>query len=304
MQKKIVTLPPVSIILPSCNYEQYLHAAVESVLAQSHEDWELLIIDDGSTDGSAVVAEAFARRDGRIRFLTHPDRANRGLAATLLLGLAAARHAVAAFLEADDAWEPEALAGRLKILREPGTVLVFSAVRLSVDSGRDPEYYFGVNAILEKVVARRRPPVVRAHELVAVNLIPSFSCVMTYRDVLQSCDFAAPIPPLLDKWLWQQVALRGACRFLPEMLVNRRLHGKSYITEKYDERDRAAHAEWARATRRLLSAGRPKPSLKVRTVLWAPVLGLLLRILFKARSQGTAGLRRAVIRRLSGAGRL
>jgi glycosyltransferase involved in cell wall biosynthesis len=297
-------LPPVSIILPSCNYEQYLPAAVESVLAQSHEDWELLIIDDGSTDGSAAVAESFARRDDRIRFLTHQDRANHGLAATLRRGLDAARHNATAFLESDDSWEPEALAGRLKILLEPGTVMVFSAVRLTVDSGRDPEYYRGINEILEKVVAARKPPEVRAHELVAVNLIPTFSCVMTYRDILQACDFAAPIPPLLDKWLWQQIALRGTCRFLPEMLVNRRLHSKSYITERYDERDRTAHAEWAQTARRLLSDGRPKPSLKVRAVLRAPVLGLLLRIRFKARSQGAAGLWRAVVRRLRAAGGL
>ena len=80
--------PAVSIIVASYNYEQWLPQALQSALDQYVADFELLVVDDGSADGSLAVAREFAARDARVRVLTHADGGNHGLPATLALGLA------------------------------------------------------------------------------------------------------------------------------------------------------------------------------------------------------------------------
>jgi glycosyltransferase involved in cell wall biosynthesis len=102
--------------MPSYNYARFLRDAVDSVLGQSHAAFELLIIDNGSTDGSYEIAQEYEERDGRVRVLTHPGRENRGVNASLNLGLASAQGAYFGLLPADDAYLPDALARRADIL--------------------------------------------------------------------------------------------------------------------------------------------------------------------------------------------
>ena len=75
--------PAVSIIVASYNYAHWLPQALQSALDQHCADFELLVVDDGSTDASLAVAQGFAARDGRVRVLTHADGGNHGLPATL-----------------------------------------------------------------------------------------------------------------------------------------------------------------------------------------------------------------------------
>lgn len=103
--------PSISIVMPIFNTRRYLAEAVESVLAQTYEDWELLLIDDGSSDGSGDLARSFiARRPGRIRVLTHPDGKNHGISATRNLGVRNAQGRYIACLDSDDWWFPNTLA--------------------------------------------------------------------------------------------------------------------------------------------------------------------------------------------------
>jgi glycosyltransferase involved in cell wall biosynthesis len=96
-----------SILMPVYNHAAYVGEAVASVRAQDREDWELIVVDDGSTDGSAGVAEEAAGGDGRIRILR---QSNAGPAAARNLAAAEARGAWLAFLDSDDVWYPHALA--------------------------------------------------------------------------------------------------------------------------------------------------------------------------------------------------
>ena len=105
------TAPKVSCIVIVFNGEAYLKEAVDSVLAQSFKDWELLIVDDGSTDHSGEIAQQYAEKaPGRIRVLRHPDGGNHGMSAARNLGLGEARGEYLAFLDADDVWMPGKLA--------------------------------------------------------------------------------------------------------------------------------------------------------------------------------------------------
>jgi glycosyltransferase involved in cell wall biosynthesis len=115
--------PVVSVITIFLDAERFLEEAIESVIAQTFEDWELLLVDDGSTDGSAAIARRYVERDpARIRLFTHPDGANRGMSASRNRGMAEARGAYLAFLDADDVWLPTKLEHQVGLLRSHPTV--------------------------------------------------------------------------------------------------------------------------------------------------------------------------------------
>jgi glycosyltransferase involved in cell wall biosynthesis len=112
----------VSVIMPAYNVEPFIGDALRSALAQTVTDLEVVVVDDGSTDGTAAVVEEIARRDDRVRFL---QQANRGLAGARNTALAAARGDVLALLDSDDLWEPAFLAEQLAILdARPGVDIV------------------------------------------------------------------------------------------------------------------------------------------------------------------------------------
>ena len=96
-------MPAVSVIMPAYNVAPYIGEAIESVLNQTFDDLELLIVDDGATDGSDVIADLYASRDRRIRVIR---QANAGISAARNHGLRVASSPVIAVLDSDDVWEP------------------------------------------------------------------------------------------------------------------------------------------------------------------------------------------------------
>jgi glycosyltransferase involved in cell wall biosynthesis len=107
----------VSVIVPIYNAAKFLPAAIESVLAQTHPHWELLLVDDGSTDGSVEIARRYAQRHpDRIRCLAHEGGQNRGKSTTRNLGIQHAQGEYIAFLDADDLFLPDKLAHQLTLL--------------------------------------------------------------------------------------------------------------------------------------------------------------------------------------------
>ncbi len=120
--------PQVSVVMPVYNSAPFLAEAIESVLCQRFEEWELLIIDDGSTDASYEIAEKYASADPcRIRLFRHPDLANHGPSRTRNFGIAQARANIIAFLDSDDIWLSDKLAHDIDVLRKnPSACAVFS----------------------------------------------------------------------------------------------------------------------------------------------------------------------------------
>jgi glycosyltransferase involved in cell wall biosynthesis len=104
-----VSDPLFSVVTIFLDAERFLGEAVDSVLAQDHPNWELLLVDDGSTDGSRDLARSLAERDGRIRYVEHPGHENRGMGASRNLGLEHARGEYTACLDSDDTWLPDTL---------------------------------------------------------------------------------------------------------------------------------------------------------------------------------------------------
>jgi GT2 family glycosyltransferase len=113
-------LPRVSVIIPLYNKEPYVRRALASVAAQTFCDYEVVVVDDGSTDGGALAVEAFARESAagpRLRLVTQP---NAGPGAARNRGIDEARGELVAFLDADDEWLPDYLAEGVRLLEEAG----------------------------------------------------------------------------------------------------------------------------------------------------------------------------------------
>src|SRR5688500_11247566 len=107
MPTRSADAPRVTVITPVYNAERYLGACIDSVLAQTFGDWEQIIVDDGSSDGTEAVARSYT--DARIRYLRLPHRGLSALAESYNTALREARGGVIAILEGDDVWEPHKL---------------------------------------------------------------------------------------------------------------------------------------------------------------------------------------------------
>lgn len=122
----------VSIITPCYNGEKYISQTIRSVLEQTYENWEMIIVDDGSSDGSADIIRSFA--DPRITLL---QQENSGSAAARNAGIRAARGRYLALLDADDLWEPEFLKDQLAFIESNNAACVCCAYRCIDESGKE-----------------------------------------------------------------------------------------------------------------------------------------------------------------------
>lgn len=126
-------MPAVSVVIPTRNRAASLREAIASVMAQTHTDWEVIVIDDGSTDETPDLLRALTARDSRIRALPGPGL---GAGAARNTGIRAAGGTFVAFLDDDDVWEPAKLQRQLDALaRHPEAGLVFTDAVVFDDRG-------------------------------------------------------------------------------------------------------------------------------------------------------------------------
>ncbi|MEL7450059.1 MAG: glycosyltransferase [Pseudomonadota bacterium] len=124
-------MPKVSVVMPAYNVARFIEGAIENVLAQSYTDFELLIVNDGSTDDTVARCQQFT--DARIRIV---NQANRGLAGARNSGIREARGQYLAFLDADDLWHPDKLALHVAHLdSQPAVGVSYSASQFMAEDG-------------------------------------------------------------------------------------------------------------------------------------------------------------------------
>ncbi len=119
--------PLVSTIIIFLNAERFIREAIESIFAQTYEHWEILLVDDGSTDLSAEIAQHYAAQaPEKVRYLEHPNHQNRGMSASRNLGIRHSKGEFIAFGDADDAWLPHKLEQQVAIMSsQPKAALVY-----------------------------------------------------------------------------------------------------------------------------------------------------------------------------------
>jgi len=234
--------PRVSIVMPVFNGGAYLTEAVESLLAQTLSDFELVAVDDGSDDGSVAVLEGFRERDRRVRPIF---AAHQGIVAALNRGVTEARAEYVAIANADDVSIPERLARQARYLDEHEQVAVVgSAVETIDEVGRPghrlrfPSEPGRVRATLRKHNCFAHPSVMFRRSVVAA--------VGGYR-----IDYAE------DYDLWLRISERFDLANLEEVLVLYRVHPGQISLSRIDEMERLRLA--VRAAGRARASGLPDP---------------------------------------------
>lgn len=124
----------VSIITPVYNGERFVGDTIKSVIAQTYPDWEMLIVNDGSKDGSEKIIQSYADKDPRIKYIRQE---NAGSAAARNNGLKRAEGQYIALLDADDLWEPEFLEEQIKFMKEKDTCLVHCSYKRIDEDGKE-----------------------------------------------------------------------------------------------------------------------------------------------------------------------
>lgn len=114
----------VSIIIPTYNCEKFIHQTVESVQNQSYPNWEIILVDDASTDNTVTIINEFAQVDNRIKIIELEKNSGNGFARNVALDKANGRYI--AFLDADDLWFPLKLEKQIKFLKDKNLPFTFS----------------------------------------------------------------------------------------------------------------------------------------------------------------------------------
>jgi glycosyltransferase involved in cell wall biosynthesis len=209
-----MSAPNVSVIIPAYNCEALLGEAVESVRRQSYQDFEVLVVDDGSTDGTAEAGEAIAAGWDKLRVIRAPHA---GAAAARNRGIAAARGEWIAFLDADDLWRPEKLERCLAFLADnPDLSAVYTPMATEDMGGQAMPGH-------SKCCRAGRI----TQELFESIFVHTPATVL-HRRVFEACGvFDESLPVGEDHDLWLRISTKFAFGLIEEPLAVRRWSAKS-----------------------------------------------------------------------------
>ena len=251
--------PSVSVVIPTYNRASFLPTAIRSVQAQSFTDWELIIVDDGSTDMSVEIVEQFTRTDARLRLLRNA-RAH-GPAGARNTGILAAQGGTIAFLDSDDSWEPTILEKFVRAMaRDERSVLVGSDIRMR--SMKDPDLtmktfvlgtmlpwwstYPPAMAVLPCDAIARDFSVLTQSALAVSSAIAGFLWIHTTSTMirrtaaLEAGLFNERLQRTEDIDLWLQLSKMGSFVYIDEVLATYEIEGRENGTGKrYEGQDRA-----------------------------------------------------------------
>lgn len=238
----------VSIVMPAYNSESFVGEAIASVHSQTHAHWNLIVVDDCSSDGTARVAREWSRRDPRIAVVG--SLANGGTAAARNVGLSHCHGRFVAFLDADDVWMPEKLEKQLSFMAERNADFSFTAYQK-----------FGAEGLGGVIVAR---PTVSWRDMLKGNRIGCSTVVLDAR-AFPRLRFPSGLARRGELPLWRSLSdperrldlierggredyalwlsllrQRGLAYGLNEPLVRYRVHGASKTARKL----RAIVAQW------------------------------------------------------------
>ncbi|MGH6893467.1 MAG: glycosyltransferase [Dongiaceae bacterium] len=233
----------VSVIMPVFNQDAWLGAAIDSVRSQRLTDWELLIVDDGSNDGSRADMECYAAREpDRIRILSHPGGARRGAAASRNLGSAGARGRYLAFLDADDLYGREKLAEEVRMLdATPQAAMLYGPALWRWQDGRRADRVDRIGVAVGEV---HRPPELAWRVLLdKEGDVPCICAVLIRREAaLAVGGFEESFHLYEDQTLWAKLFLRHGVLVSPSAYSVYRQHEGSTSTQA--ERS-GAYDRWA-----------------------------------------------------------
>jgi glycosyltransferase involved in cell wall biosynthesis len=268
-------VPKVSVVVVNYNQGRYLASAADSVLGQTFQDFEVILVDDGSQDDSIESIRSLVERNpDRLRFVHHPRHQNLGIARTYALGIAACQGAYIAFLEADDRWDSNYLERKVALLDlHPEIGVVFSPYKIVSEGwyGRD----MALRQWILGLFLPRQVPFRNLGSLIRKNNVATFSAFVTRKSLL--ADISLDLPPdmlFVDWWTLVHLSLRSKFFLDRGSVVYWRQHDDSTLGKQRMEQHQKMLGAFMRAVyedigRQLenLDSGDSALFLKYRSVL-------------------------------------
>lgn len=245
--------PAVSVIMGAYNAERYLSIAIESILCQDFDDFEFLILDDGSTDGTLKIAEGFAARDPRVRILSETHR---GHTAALNQLLREAKAPLIARADADDVFHATRFSRQVAFLETHADHGVVGCDVKYIDANGDPipwrAGYAHDHASILRALLEHSPSIAHPTVMMRRELVLAVGC---YREAFD---------PAEDYDLWLRLSGVTKLANLSDPLVDYRCHSEQ-LSEKYKPRQIRSVAI-ARLAHNARLAGRPDPTQGLTTL--------------------------------------
>ncbi len=223
--------------MPNFNKGLFIEEAIQSVLDQSHTVWELLIVDNNSSDGSMEIIQTFANGDERVTALVHNSTGNPG--AVRNAGLEQAKGDFVAFLDSDDVWLPTKLEKQLTFMKKRGAAICTTGTTIINEKGQVTGAYL---PSLETA----------GWDQMLVENVVSTSATMIDRHQCPNVTFPH-LPYCQDYATWMRLVQRGhLVHILSKPLTRHRIRTRSFLSEKIQK----ARYRW-RVYREVLEIGRP-----------------------------------------------
>ncbi|MBI5779213.1 MAG: glycosyltransferase [Planctomycetes bacterium] len=219
--------PTVSIIIPVYNHQDFIASCIKSVLAQTYNDWEIITINDGSTDDTAKIIKGFS--DQRIRYIYQEHIGVYRLGETYNKALSLAKGEFIAILEGDDYWPEYKLERQIPLFDNPRVILSYGDCFTVNEKGRITKKYRPGLAVPDKNIRENRPVGMSLKAFLQHEL---FSCAVTVclrkNALLKIGGFiSSPYIPAVDSPTFCALAMEGEFGYLPEPLGYWRQHSKN-----------------------------------------------------------------------------
>ena len=212
----------VSIIVPVYNVENFIGQTMDCVLAQTYRSWELLLVEDCSTDSTAALIRQYMERTGDPRIRLISQASNGGAARARDRGLMEAKGRFVSYLDADDLWEPEKLEKELAFMKEKDAAFAFTGYEFADETGKG----------MGKVV---HVPEMLTYKQALSNTTIFTTTVMFDLEKLKKEQLEMPVMKSEDTALWFRVLRSGVTAYgLDDNLVKYRRAGKSLSSNKLE----------------------------------------------------------------------
>lgn len=200
--------PLVSVITPTYNHEAFIGQCIGSVLAQTYPHWEMIIVDDGSSDRTVKVARSSAG-DARVRVIENPHLGIWKLHETYNMALKHSNGDLVAILEGDDCWPPYRLERQIPFFRAPGTVLCYGSSAILNRQGKILRESAGPSRH-HRSIMMNRPPGKALRMLLSANRIAACTTLISRNALDKAGGFCQPYGlPAVDYPTWLNLALLG-----------------------------------------------------------------------------------------------
>lgn len=210
--------PQISIVLPTYNGEEYLSYSIQSILNQTYQDWELIIVNDCSTDQTSSIIEEFSKKDGRIKVIT--NEYNRKLPKSLNIGFSQARGKYLTWTSDDNEYYPTALEKMHRFLEENNNVGMVYANCLVVSENKENTYWGNKDATPENLLMTNVCGACFLYRKSVAEIIGEYNCNLFLAE---------------DHDYWLRIKLKYKIERIPEELYLYRQHSKNLTNTRKKE---------------------------------------------------------------------